>query len=396
MFAALANRRLTAYLLSAMLADCGYWVAYVAQGWLVLRMTNSPFWLGMVGASSNLPFLLFSLPGGVLADRFDRRALAAIGNLAIAALAALAAALVYRDAMTIALLVALTFVIGTLIALEAPVDRAWFYDLIEGKRIGTSTALSSLEWSVARTLGPAIGGLAVATVGLGAGYLVFAVSVLPLAVMAIALAMIDRRRQLAAPVEETPGSPRDGSERNIITFSLLVAIFTATVIPYISFLPDIARNTLGLDARGYGLLAACGGAGSIGGAIVLGTLGELKHKGRIIPIIAVAGAALLALFTLSRQAVVAGAILVVMGAIDTVVWSLASTYVQECASDARRGRANAIFALAFGGGIPIGNLALGAIAGRYGSLVALECSAAVAAASAAVFWLAAPRAREAA
>ena len=85
-----------------------------------------------------------------------------------------------------------------------------------------------------------------------------------------------------------------------------------------------------------------------------------------------------------------------MGAIDTVTWALANTYVQQCASDERRGRANAIFALAFGGGIPIGNFVLGTIAGRYGSLVALECSAAVAAVSAAFFWVLAPRAREAA
>ena len=98
----------------------------------------------------------------------------------------------------------------------------------------------------------------------------------------------------------------------------------------------------------------------------------------------------------ARHAVAAGAILVVMGAIDTMIWSLVNTYVQECASDARRGRANAIFALAFGGGIPIGNLAIGALAGRYGSLLALECSAAVGAASAVVFWVAAPRARDAA
>jgi predicted MFS family arabinose efflux permease len=396
LLSALANGRFTAYLIGAALADCGYWVAYVAQGWLVLRLTNSPFWLGMIGASSYLPFLLFSLPGGTLADRFDRRMLISSGNLAIAAVAALAALLVARDAITIVVLAVLTFVLGTLLAIEAPVDRAWFYDLVEGKRLGVSIALSSLEWSVARTVGPAIGGLAVATIGLAAGYATFALMVLPIAVLAIVLSVRDRNRPASAASDDESTGKQNGNERNIITFSIVIAIFTATIIPYITFLPDIARNTLGLDARGYGLLAACGGIGSMTGALALGAIGEVPHKGRAVPIIAVVGAALLALFTLMRSPLAAGAILVVMGAIDTVTWALANTYVQQCASDARRGRANAIFALAFGGGIPIGNFVLGAIAGRYGSLVALEWSAAVAAASAALFWVLAPRAREAA
>jgi predicted MFS family arabinose efflux permease len=351
----------------------------------------------MIGATANLPFLIFALPGGALADRFDRRVLVAIGNLAITLVAFALAGLIASGAITIAFLAVMTFAIGALLALEGPIDRAWMYDLIRGERLGTSTALSSLEWSVARTAGPALGGVAIATIGVAAGYAAFAASVVPLALLAIGLLTIDRSHEDRAAKRDAGAAPaRDERERLIVTFSLLVATFTATVTPYVSFLPDIARNTLGLDARGYGLLAACGGVGSIGGALALSMIGEVPHKGRIVPIVAVAGAALLALFTTVRHAVAAGAVLVAMGAVDTMAWALANTYVQQCASDRHRGRANAIFALSFGGGIPIGNLLLGSLAGRYGSLVALELSAGVAACSAVAFWFAAPRAREAA
>jgi predicted MFS family arabinose efflux permease len=392
----LANRRFTAYLLTAALADIGYWIAYVAQGWLVLKLTNSPFWLGTVGAASNVPFLVFSLPGGALADRFNRSALVALASAAISLVALVLAVLAQRGAITIGLLVALTFLLGTLFALSAPIDRAWMYDLVEGRGIGTATALSSLEWSVARTLGPALGGVATATIGVAAGYAALGALALPLMLLALTLARVERTRHSPCISPGEPLAPKAADERRIVAMSLLVAAFTASVIPYISFLPDIARNTLRLDARGYGLLAACGGIGSILGAMMISALGELEHKGRLVPMIVTGGAVLLALFTILRAVPAVALVLVLMGGIDTAAWTLSNTYVQECASDERRGRANAIMLLAFGGGIPIGNLVLGTIAGRYGSLVALQFSAGVACAAAALFWFGARQARDAA
>src|SRR5579884_389666 len=285
----LANRRFTAYLLTAALADIGYWIAYVAQGWLVLKLTNSPFWLGTVGAASNVPFLVFSLPGGALADRFNRSALVALASAAISLVALVLAVLAQRGAITIGLLVALTFLLGTLFALSAPIDRAWMYDLVEGRGIGTATALSSLEWSVARTLGPALGGVATATIGVAAGYAALGALALPLMLLALTLARVERTRHSPCISPGEPLAPKAADERRIVAMSLLVAAFTASVIPYISFLPDIARNTLRLDARGYGLLAACGGIGSILGAMMISALGELEHKGRLVPMIVTGG-----------------------------------------------------------------------------------------------------------
>ncbi len=390
-----ANRRFLAYLTTAALADGGFWIAYVAQGWLVLKLTNSPFWLGIVAGSGQLPYPIFALLGGSLADRFDRRLLIAGGSALIALFSLGTAVLIAGERISIALLVLLAFATGTIVALEHPVDRAWLYDLVHGEQLGRAIALSSLEWSVARTLGPAIGGVVIAAFGVACGYAASALAALPLAGLALFLARGPRNAGGGRGVPESP-SARAALDGVIVPFSLLVAAFTIGISPYVALLPDIAKNSLHLDAGGYGLLSACGGAGAMAGAIALAWFGELSSKGRIVPLAMFAGSILLIAFTLARDVQTAALLVFSMGAVDTFMYALANTYIQQCARDDGRGRANGIFSLAFLGGIPIGNLAVGTLAGRIGSQNALASAAAAACAACVLFWIGAPRAREAA
>jgi MFS family permease len=390
-----ANRRFLAYLTTAALADGGFWIAYVAQGWLVLKLTNSPFWLGIVAASGQLPYPIFALLGGSLADRFDRRLLIAGGNVLIALVSLVTAVLIAGGRISIMLLALLAFATGTIVALEHPIDRAWLYDLVHGEQLGRAIALSSLEWSVARTLGPAIGGVAIAAFGVACGYAASALAVLPLAGFALVLAHDARNAGVERGFLESPRA-RATLDGVILPFSLLVAVFTIGISPYVALLPDIAKNSLHLDAGGYGLLSACGGAGAMAGAIALAWLGELHTKGRIVPLAMFAGSLLLLSFTLTRDVRTAAVLVFSMGVVDTFMYALANTYIQQCARDDERGRANGIFSLAFLGGIPIGNLVVGTLAGRIGSESALACAAAAACAACVLFWIGAPRAREAA
>jgi MFS family permease len=391
MLAALANRRFLAYLICAALADGGYWVALIAQGWLVVKLTNSPFWLGAVSAVSQLPFLLFSLAGGDLADRFDRRMVVAINNILIAIVALVTALLIANGRITIGWLAVLGFIAGIINALEHPVDRAWLYDLVEGRGLGSSIALSSLEWSIARTAGPAAGGAIVAAFGIAAGFAAYAALAVPIAVVALVL-----RSRTTAPRADAGRTTQPVKLRAIIVFSLFVASFTIGVTPYVALLPDIARNGFAADVRLYGLMAAAGGGGAIAGGLGLSVAGELKHLGRLVPIASFIGAALLAIFAHMHALRPALAILAAMGAIDTIMYALANTYVQQCSGDAERGRANAIFSLAFLGGIPIGSLVLGTLAARIGTSPTLAWSALAVCGCAVLFWFGAPAAREAA
>jgi MFS family permease len=392
MLSALSNRRFAAYLLAAASADSGYWISLIAQGWLVVKLTNSPFWLGLISAASQVPYLLFSLAGGALADRFDRRRVIALTNAALAAVALVTAALVVTGTITIGWLAVLGFGAGTMLALEHPVDRAWVYDLIEGRQLGRSIALSSLEWSVARTLGPAIGGVAVAFAGIAAGYVAYALAVIPMLV----LALVAHTRNTAADPALDAADGGTSLSRTVVTFCVFTGLFTIGVTPYIALLPDIAKNAYGLDAAGYGALAGAGGIGAIAGALGLSLWGEVQHKGRTATVAALLGAALLFAFTRTHAVGIAIVLLAAMGCVDTLMYALGNTYVQQISGNAERGRANAIFSVAFLGGVPLGNALLGVLAGRFGTATALGWSSAAVALGALAFWFGAPHARDAA
>jgi MFS family permease len=386
------NRRFYAYLTASALADSGFWVATVAQGWLVVKLTNSPLWLGLVSAATQMPFLLFSLAGGDLADRFERWRIVAVNNAVTAVIACLTAVLVATGTISVGLLAGLGFLLGSCNAIEHPVDRAWVYDLVGRESIGRAIALSALEWASARTIGPAIGGVAIATIGLAAGYGAYALCVLPLG----ALALIVRTRNASVADDARTDGERANGLRSIVAVSAFIGVFTLGVTPYIALLPEIAKNTFGQDAAGYGGMAAAGGLGAIVAATLLSWRGTIAHKGRIVIVCALTGALLLVGFTRVHGLVPAIVLLAAMGGVDTVLYALTNTYVQQIAGDAERGRANAIFSLAFLGGTPLGNALLGILAGRFGSLPVLGWSATIVAAFAAVFWFAAPRTRDAA
>jgi len=389
---ALRNRRFTAYILTAACADAGYWIATIAQSWLVLTLTDSALWLGLVAGVGQLPYLLFSLVGGSIADRFDRRAIIALNNTGIAVISLVTAALIFTHTITIVSLLILSFALGTIFAIEQPVDRAWLYDLVDRKLLDTSIALSSLEWAVARTIGPALGGAAVAFIGIAAGYVAFAVLVMPLTVLALVLA----KRHARAPEAAASDDRNANRERAIVVFSAFIATFSIGVTPYITLLPEIAKHTFGADARGFGALAAAGGVGAILSAVTLALAGDLRHRGRITAICALVGALLLVAFTRVHRFDVALVLLAAMGAVDTLMYALANTYVQAIASAARRGWANAVFSLAFLGGMPIGSVLLGSLAQRFGSASVLALSGCLVALSAIGFLTFAPRARDAA
>jgi MFS family permease len=385
------NRRFVAYLFAAATADSGFWIAQVAQGWLVVKLTDSPVWLGLVSAATQVPFLLFSLLGGELADRFNRRRVIAITGFVTVALAAATGIFVAAESIPIWLLTILGFLLGTCNAIAHPVDRAWVVDLVGRAHIVRAISLSSLEWASARTIGPAIGGVAIATVGIAVCYGAYALCVLPLIALAIIVRTTNTSSEFGTEHDRAPGALR-----SIVVFSAFTAAFTIGVLPYVALLPDVAKNTFGQNAAGYGAMEAAGGAGAIAAAIVLSWRGVNVHKGRFAIAAALIGALLLIAFAHTHSVLVASVLLAAMGAVDTTMYALTNTYVQAIAGDRRRGRANAIFALAFMGGIPVGNASLGLLAGHFGTQPTLGWSATIVAALAVLFWFAAPAARDAA
>ena len=398
MRAALRDRPFAAYLAASALADAGFWIALVAQGWLVVRLTHGPLWLGVVGAAGQAPALVLSLVGGTLGDRFDRRVTIACAEVGVGLVALVTAVLVARGALGLPGLVALSFASGALLAIEHPVDRAFIHDLIDGDDVEHAIALSSLEFSLARTAGPALGGIAVGTLGIAGGYALQTACVVPI----VAFAFYALRRRLGgdAAGERRAAGARDASlrdawgflvrERSMLAVCVLTAAFTIGVSPYVALLADVAKNVLHQREAGYGALQAAAGFGALAGAAALAVCGEPKAPRETLVVAVFAGAVALALFTTTRTPLLAGVALVALGAVDAIVYALGNTYVQERTRERYRGRVNAVFTVAFLGGIPVGNLLLGLLAARVGSEWALFASAVAVAVCAIGFWFLAP------
>jgi predicted MFS family arabinose efflux permease len=397
--AALGHRTFATYLIVSAFADCGFWIAIVAQGWLVVRLAHSPFWLGAVGAAAQAPALFMSLLGGLLADRFDRRVTILVAEIGVAIIAIVTAVLAARDGLNLVGLIALAFASGTLLAIENPADRAYINDLIGGDDIEHAIALSSLEFSIARTAGPAIGGVAVATLGIAGGYALQAAFVAPIVIfMLYALRRHLGSRETAREKETQPSDTSLGEcvryllrERTILSVGLLVAIFTIGISPYVALLADIAKNVLHQRETGYGVLQAVAGLGAFVGAAGLAVSGEPKRMRTVLVGAVFLGAIALAVFTTIRQPIVAGIVLFAMGAVDALVYALGNSLIQERTDEVHRGRVNAFFAVAFLGGIPVGSLALGSLAGAIGSEWTLFASSLVVATCAVIFWFVAPQ-----
>lgn len=380
------------------LADCGYWISIVAQGWLIVRLTHSPVWLGVIGAAAQSPALFMSLVGGVLADRFDRRLVIIVVESIVAIVALVTAFFIARDSLGIVGLALLAFATGTMLAIEHPVDRAFIYELIEGDDLEQSVALSSVEFSIARTAGPALGGIAIATLGIAGGYVLQAACVVPI----VLFGLYAIRAKIGHAVRPSETRAADTAtlaegwhylieERSILIVCVLTALFTVGISPYVWLLADIAKNTLHLHEGGYGALQAAGGLGALVGALALSLTRKTKHMRTVIVGAILAGSILLALMTTLRAPILAGVALFALGVVDSLVYALGNTYVQERTDERHRGRINAFFTIAFLGGIPVGNLAIGALAAIVGSEWALFDASIVVAIGALVFLVFSPK-----
>ena len=222
--------------------------------------------------------------------------------------------------------------------------------------LGSSIALSSLEWSIARTVGPALGGVAIATFGIAAGY------------AAYALLTASARRARAGPASRATPPPADCRRRAHPTgqtprdrhlLALHRDLYDRRHALHRAAPRHRAQRFRGRCANSTASWRRRAARVRSSAASGLALAGNVRRKGRLVPLASFAGAALLALFTHVHALLPALLILGAMGAIDTLMYALANTYVQECSGDAQRGRANAIFSLAFLGGIPVGSLLLG-------------------------------------
>lgn len=380
----------------ALVSNVGSWMQNVAQGWLVLELTDSAFMLGLVGFAGTLPMLLLPMVGGVYADRFDRKRVLLWANLALMTSAAILALLTWRGAVVIEHVLGLALMAGTAISLAAPAFQAFVHDLVGTRDLQNAIALNSTQFNLSRVVGPSIAGLTIGVIGLAGCFGLNAASYL--ATIGALLAIRAASRPVPNPpplwqsVKEGIGYARE--RPRIQALLTLAALVSLLAMPYTTLLPIIARDTLGLDASGLGWLFAIGGTGAVFGALSVAFRDAMPRRGLwLLGAAFGTGVATLGL-GLARDPVMAGAALIGISFTATSVVALSNTLLQELVDDHMRGRVMGMFGLAFMGTFPIANLLAGSVAAWLSASTALAFGGALLCVAVTGVALLRPRVRE--
>jgi len=370
-FEAFRERDYRLFWTTQFLSNIGSWMQTIAQGWLVYRLTDSPFLLGFVGFANSIPMFFLMLPGGVVADRFDRRRIVIASQWVQTIAALLLAISIYAKTINVWQIIAAALLTGVAMSFSGPAYQAMVVDLLDDRgNLPNAIAMNSLQFNLSRAVGPLIAGVSLSLYGPFWCFFLNAISFLPL-IWALG---VTRARQLRHPhseaamlshIVEAFGFVR--RDRLVMLLLAIVAAASLLGFPYLNLMPMIARALFRNDAHGLGLLMSGVGAGALIGSLFLSV--RLPAPQRISAWIVITlgtfGAGLAGVGFTRQQAPVF-ALLVVCGASMVVCIALCNTSIQQRVPDALRGRVLGIYTFSFSGFLPFGNLLGGILAEHRG------------------------------
>ena len=361
--AALTYRDFRVLWFGAFTSTIGTWMQKVAQNWLVLTITgtSSAFFLGLDSFLGELPILLFTLIGGVVADRRDRRQLLLTSQYVQMTAAFTLAALVYFDVVRIWHVLALSVATGMAQAFGGPAYQSLLPSLVEKEHVPNAIAFNSIQFNLARVIGPLIAGVALAAFGMAICFGLNGVSFLAVIVAILSLHV----RHIPSPTTTGMHEQLKGGfafvRANPGLIGLCVLGFTTTFLgnPLLTFLPVFTRDVFAGGVDEYTYLMAAAGGGAVTGALVVAWLGRFRHMGRTLLVIQFVFGLLIVVFALLRLMWLNAIVLFAAGACMVMVFAMLSSLVQLNAPNEMRGRVMSIYMVAFRGGMPVGSLAAG-------------------------------------
>jgi MFS family permease len=376
-FRALRHRNFLLFWSGAFLSNTGTWMQAVAQGWLVLQLSNSPFWLGVDGFMATAPGLVLPLAGGVFADLMDRRKLL-IYTQAVAGVAALTlGVLVFTGIVKVWMILCLSFVSGCCLSLAGPSYMALVFDLVGHEDLANAIALNSTQFQLARVLGPVAAGVGFKLFGLAGCFIANGVS---FAFVVAAMMMVKFQRAGAPDNSEARGKNRRevftsdlvaglryaASHPRVFRLLIISAVASMFGAPYIYMTPVFARDIFHLGETGLAVLQGMAGAGALFGALFLAYLGDFRRKGWFVLGGDLAFAVCLICFSLSTNLKLSLFFLFALGFGIVCSVAVTNTLLQKLVTDEMRGRVMSMFMLSFIGAMPIGNLIAGIASHRFG------------------------------
>lgn len=369
-FGALAHRNFRLFLFGQTVSLTGTWMQSIAQGWLVLQLTDSPFYVGLVSALGSIGVLLLTLYAGVVADRTDKRRLVIITQSLQMLQAFALAALVGTGQVTVESVMVLAAVLGIVNAFDIPTRQSFIVDMVGKDDLMNAIALNSSVFNATRVFGPAVAGILIGSAGMVWCFVLNGVSYL--AVIGSLIAMRIAPHVAGAGQSSAWQGFREvvtylRSDRRVSALVVLTGLFSVFGFPFLVLMPVVARDVLHAGAAGYGALTAGVGVGALLGALGVAVLSGRIRKGRTLVLGGSGFGVALALFASSRSFPLSLAIVALAGCAMILNNALTNTLLQTLVPDALRGRVMGFYSFVFVGLAPLGSLQAGIFAEHFGA-----------------------------
>ena len=347
--------------IGACTSSIGTWMQIVAQGWLIYRLSHSAFLLALDQVLGGIPIFLFTLIGGVVADRIERRKVLLASQYVQMTSAAILTVLVATHLVHVWQILCLSFVSGFAQAFGGPAYSALIPTLVDRDDMPNAIALNSIQFNLAVTIGPALAGQALAKLG---ETWCFGLNALSFLAPIISLLSITTRFLPASTGESIFTSLKAGIKfvRRMGSMEALIVLafcMTALSMPMRTYIPVFVKDIFHRGPETYGNLLSLMGIGSIIGSLTVAGMGNIRHKGRFAITMLMCLGAGIAAFSLSRLLPFSYAMLVLVGTSMMAVFATVTSLVQLITTNEMRGRVMSVYNCAFRGGMPMGNLVSG-------------------------------------
>lgn len=379
-FGALRHRNFRIFYVGHLLSLSGTWLQITALGWLVLELTDSEFWLGVVNAGTSIPILFFSLYAGVIADRLDKRTILIAAQVLAFVQALVLAVLTHLELINIWWIIGLVLVLGVANAFEIPTRQSFFVELVGQKDLTNAIALNSSAFNATRMVGPAVAGGLIGAVGIAACFYGNAISY-----FFVIAGLLAIRRPRPEPVPRTVSALeniREGfawiwDERVPRLVVIFVASASILVLPFTMLLPVYARDILQVGPQGLGWLYSATGAGALLAGLTVTPIAERVPRGRLLIVAGVAMCAFVAGFALSPSFLISLLFLSLTGFSMILSTATANSLLQALVPNGLRGRVMSVYVVMFLGVTPVGYLLAGSLAGIIGAPLTLAGGSAI-------------------
>jgi MFS family permease len=374
----LANKQFGIFWAGASLSSIGFWIQNVGQGWQILQLTGSPFLLGLVAFISLAPNLVFSLVGGVIADRLDRRHILLWTQFIYMASALLLGILTTLQLITVWQILLIALINGVVSTIYVPAWQTYIGDLAPEGQLRQAIALNSMQFNFSRVVGPTIGGLCIGLLGIAGSYYLNALSYV--GVIAALLLIRPRLKRQGIEKQQKQNMRQDLYEilsytRHHPMIQIILAlqlVFAFLVFPYLTLLPVFADNIFHIGATGLGMLNSAAGIGALIGSLLLVLFTQRIHDGpRVLFLVSSIGGGASLCFAFVTHVSLALPLLIFLGITTVMSMILTNTTLQTMVPEAMRARVISLWILIVLGLAPFGNLIAGWIAQMIGASLTL-------------------------